>query len=462
MAQLTANGLQIEYDTFGDPDADPILLIMGLGTQMIAWPPAFCNALAEAGHFVVRFDNRDVGLSDKLDGIKAPGPIRFLLNRIFGLALRAPYTLDDMAADAVGVLDGLEIPAAHVVGASMGGMIAQIVAASHASRVKTLTSIMSSSGDPDLPGARREITKHLFSNRPKSNETDDLVEYLLQSFHLLMSPEYPRTDGELRPLIIENLERSHYPEGFKRQLAAIVADGSRVERLSTIEAPTLVIHGKEDPLIPVECGFSTALHVRGAKLELIDGMGHDLPPLLLAPIASMIIEHVSSRGRRRSVERDGDWLEGVLRPEVRFEIIEHGGETYLAGVRLRDEILQNPEGVVTTEQDMTAERALIHVAGFVGAELCATCVLVSEGEAVRMKRVAVAPTFQSRGVGTAMLRFCEQRARTMGAGELYARARHTAVRFYEKAGYSAEGDYFDEVGIPHIIVRRKLGETVAR
>ncbi|KPK16645.1 MAG: hypothetical protein AMJ62_04680 [Myxococcales bacterium SG8_38] len=293
MAQLKANGLDIEYDTFGDPRGDPMLLIMGLGTQMVAWPPAFCDALAEAGHFVVRFDNRDVGLSTKLDGVKAPGALRFLLHRMFGLPLRAPYTLEDMAADAVGVLDALDIGAAHVVGASMGGMIAQIMAASHPVRVKTLTSIMASSGDPDLPGARPEIRKHLFSARPKSNGREDLIAYVLESFRLLMSPEYPRTDEELRPLIDESLERSHYPEGFKRQLAAIVADGSRAERLSAVEAPTLVIHGKEDPLIPVDGGFRTALHIRGARLELIDGMGHDLPPSLLAPIASMITRHAA-------------------------------------------------------------------------------------------------------------------------------------------------------------------------
>jgi pimeloyl-ACP methyl ester carboxylesterase len=292
VAQLRANGLDIEYDTFGDSDADPLLLIMGLGTQMIAWPPDFCNALAEDGRFVVRFDNRDVGLSTKFDGVSAPRPIRFLLNRIFGLPLRAPYILDDMAADAIGVLDALGLERAHVVGASMGGMIAQIMAASYPSRVKTLTPIMSSSGDPDLPTARREVRKQ-FSRRPKSNERGDLIAHLLKSFRLITSPGYPRTDEELKALIVESMERSFYPEGVIRQVAAIVADGSRVERLSTIDAPTIIIHGKEDPLIPVDCGFSTALHVRCAKLELIDGMGHDLPPPLLAPIASMIIRHIS-------------------------------------------------------------------------------------------------------------------------------------------------------------------------
>jgi pimeloyl-ACP methyl ester carboxylesterase len=264
MAQVRANGLDIEYDTFGDSDAEPILLIMGLGSQMIAWPRDFCRALAEGGHFVVRFDNRDVGLSTKFDGVKAPGPIRFLLNRILGLPLRAPYTLDDMTADAVDTLDALGLAPAHVVGASMGGMIAQIMAASHPSRVKTLTSIMSSSGDPDLPTARREVTKQL-SRRPKSTDRNDLVAHLAESFRVILSPGYPRTDEELKALIVESLDRSFYPEGLARQVAAIVADGSRVERLSTIDARTLVIHGKEDPLVPVECGFSTALHIRGAS-----------------------------------------------------------------------------------------------------------------------------------------------------------------------------------------------------
>jgi pimeloyl-ACP methyl ester carboxylesterase len=198
-----------------------------------------------------------------------------------------------MAADAIGVLDALGLEAAHVLGASMGGMIAQIMAASYPSRVRSLTSIMSSSGDPDLPTARREVTKQL-SRRPKSSERDDLIAHLLESFRLITSPGYPRTDDELRALIVESMERSFNPEGITRQVAAIVADGSRVERLSTIDAPTLIIHGKEDPLIPVECGFSTALHIRGAKLELFDGMGHDLPPPLVARIASVIIRHITS------------------------------------------------------------------------------------------------------------------------------------------------------------------------
>jgi pimeloyl-ACP methyl ester carboxylesterase len=179
-------------------------------------------------------------------------------------------------------------------------MIAQIMAASHPSRVKTLTSIMSSSGDPDLPRARREVTKQL-ARRPRSTDRDDLVPHVVESLRVILSPGYPRPDEELRALVVESLDRSFYPEGLARQLAAVVTDGSRVERLSTIDAPTLVIHGKEDPLVPVVCGFSTALHIRGAKLELIDGMGHDLPTPLLAPIASMILRHIIESKARVAV-----------------------------------------------------------------------------------------------------------------------------------------------------------------
>lgn len=292
MAQVRANGLDIEYDTFGDPAATPILLIMGLGTQMIAWPRELCRALADGGYFVIRFDNRDVGLSTKLVELKAPGPVRFLLNRVFGVPLRPPYSLGDMAADAVGVLDALGLGAAHVVGASMGGMIAQIMAASHPGRVRTLTSLMSSSGDPDLPKAKREVMRQL-SRRPKSTEREALVAHLVESYRVVLSPGYPRTNEELRALVVESLERGFFPEGTVRQAAAIVSDGSRVKRLARIDAPTLVIHGKRDPLIPPECGFSTALHIQGAKLELIDGMGHDLPPALMGPLATMILDHIS-------------------------------------------------------------------------------------------------------------------------------------------------------------------------
>lgn len=298
MAQLQVNGLKIEYDTFGATSADPLLLIMGLGTQMTAWSADFCNALAGHGHYVVRFDNRDIGLSTKFDGAKAPGRLRYLMNHIFHTGLNAPYSLNDMASDAAGVLDALDIESAHIVGASMGGMIAQLLTAGHPSRVKTLTSIMSSSGDPKLPSARAEIVKHLVTNRPKSPDPAIMLEHTIRTVQLISSPGYPRSDEDWRELISASLARSFYPQGFTRQMAAIIADGSRVQRLKTIDKPTLVIHGSDDPLVPVECGVDTARHIKGAKLEILEGMGHDLPPQLVETITSLIARHARGAARQ--------------------------------------------------------------------------------------------------------------------------------------------------------------------
>jgi pimeloyl-ACP methyl ester carboxylesterase len=294
MSRIQVNGLQIEHDTFGDESRDPVLLIMGLGTQMIGWSSEFCESLAAHGHYVIRFDNRDVGLSAKFDGVRAPGRLRYVLHRIFGLPLGAPYSLEDMASDAACVLDALGITAAHVVGASMGGMIAQLMSVRYPQRVKTLTSIMSTSGAAGLPRARDDIMQHVFVNRPDTGDIDAMLEHMLKTMHLISSPAFPRSESEWRELLSEILRRSFYPQGFRRQLAAIVEDGSRVERLRTIDKPTLVIHGSEDPLIPVECGIDTARHIEGARLEIIEGMGHDLPPPLVGRLTRLIAEHASS------------------------------------------------------------------------------------------------------------------------------------------------------------------------
>lgn len=291
MTQLQSNGLQIEYDTFGDADADPLLLIMGLGTQMTAWSPDFCDRLADRGHFVIRFDNRDVGLSTKLDNAPSPTLLRYAMNHFLGTGVTSPYTLTDMASDAIGVLDALQIDTAHIVGASMGGMIAQLIAVTHPQRVRSLTSVMSSSGDPKLPQARPEIFRHLFTGRPTTSNPKRMLDYSVRTMKLISSPDYPRSDKEWREIITASTMRSFYPQGFARHVAAIVADGSRVGRLKQITAPTLVIHGKADRLIPVECGVDTARHIHGAQLELIDGMGHDLPPQLVEKLTSLIASH---------------------------------------------------------------------------------------------------------------------------------------------------------------------------
>jgi pimeloyl-ACP methyl ester carboxylesterase len=294
MAQLGVNGLQIEYDTFGDARADPMLLIMGLGTQMTAWSTDFCNALAAYDHYVIRFDNRDIGLSTKFDNTKAPSRLRYVMHHLFRTPLRAPYSLGDMADDAAGVLTALGLESAHIVGASMGGMIAQLLTVRHPQRVRTLTSIMSTSGDPALPRARPDVVKHVFTSRPNTGDKDAMLRHLTRSAQLISSPGFPRSDEEWRELISASLQRSFYPMGFVRQMAAIVADGSRVERLKTIDKPTLVIHGSEDPLVPVECGIDTAKHINGASLEIIEGMGHDLPPQLVDKLTAMIAAHAKN------------------------------------------------------------------------------------------------------------------------------------------------------------------------
>lgn len=298
MAQLKVNGLEIEYDTFGTANADPLLLIMGLGTQMTAWSPDFCNALAGHGHYVVRFDNRDIGLSTKFHDVKAPGRLRYVINHIFRTGLNVPYSLNDMATDAAGVLDALGIESAHVVGASMGGMIAQLLTVGHPECVKSLTSIMSTSGNPKLPAARPDVVKHIFANRPRTSDPAVMLEHMIRTVKMISSPGYPRSDDEWREQLSASLTRSYYPQGFMRQMAAIVDDGSRVQRLKTIRKPTLVIHGSDDPLVPVECGIDTARHIKGAKLEILDGMGHDLPPLLVDRITSLIARHTRSSAQQ--------------------------------------------------------------------------------------------------------------------------------------------------------------------
>ncbi len=293
MAQLQSNGLTIEYDTFGDRGADPVLLIMGLGMQMTAWSPDFCETLADHGHYVVRFDNRDIGLSTKFDGVRAPGRLRYLVHHLFHTRLGAPYSLSDMAADAAGVLDALDIDAAHVVGVSMGGMIAQLLTVGYPGRVKSLTSLMSTSGKPGLPRAQPELVKHMFTGRPKGNDPAVMLDHTVATLMMLGSPGYPRSEQEWRELISASIKRSFYPQGFIRQLGAFIAFGSRVMRLRCINTPTLLFQGREDPLVPVECGIDTARQISGSRLEIIEGMGHDIPPPLVTTLTGLIADHAA-------------------------------------------------------------------------------------------------------------------------------------------------------------------------
>ena len=286
-----ANGQKIFYDERGSTDAPAILLVMGLGTQMIAWSDPFCDALAAGGYRVVRFDNRDVGLSSKLDGVRVPNIKLAFLRAVLGFKVRAPYTLDDMAADAVGLMDTLRLKDAHIVGASMGGMIAQIIASKYPTRTRSLVSIMSSSGDRKLPQATRDAQKALFAKRPPISDRDAVIAHMMNVYRVIGSPGFPMSDDVLRPRMEASLARSYYPEGIGRQMLAILADGSRVSRLKSIRVPTLVIHGKDDPLVPVAGGEHTAANIPGAKLEIVPGMGHDLPPGLVAKLSGLILDH---------------------------------------------------------------------------------------------------------------------------------------------------------------------------
>lgn len=295
MPQITANGITLEYDEHGDKDAPPLLLVMGLGAQMVLWPQALVDALVERGFRVIRYDNRDIGLSHKFDGVKAPGILKMLIFSKFGLPIRSPYSLGDMAADGAGLLDALGIGKAHIVGASMGGMITQHFGFSHPDKVLSLTSIMSTTGHRKLPQATPKAMKAL-TKRPKSRDEASLIEHGMNLWQAIGSPGYPRDKDVLREEITAMVRRSTYQEGMPRQLSAIVADGCRRERCATITAPTLVIHGEGDPLVPLAGGEDTAAHIPGAKLKTFPGMGHDLPPELILPMADAIAEHAKAAG----------------------------------------------------------------------------------------------------------------------------------------------------------------------
>ncbi|MGE0668797.1 MAG: alpha/beta hydrolase [Sphingomonadales bacterium] len=293
MPQITANGLSIEYDERGDPDHPAMLLIMGLGAQMLLWPDMFCDMLAEQGFRVIRFDNRDIGLSHKFDGAAVPEVKEIIAGLMAGKPLPVPYLLQDMAADAVGVLDALGIGEAHVVGASMGGMIAQLVAIHHPERVISLTSIMSTSGRYGLPPGKPEAMEKLLM-RPAGMDRKSIVDHSVMLAGVVGSPAYPVAEEHLRAFAEKAYDRSFYPEGMPRQYAAILSSGSRDALLPGIQAPTLVIHGSEDPLLPVEHAHDTARLIPGAALEVIEGMGHNLPPQLNLRLTSLIGRHAAA------------------------------------------------------------------------------------------------------------------------------------------------------------------------
>ncbi len=291
MPQITANGISIEYETHGNPSDPPLLLVMGLGAQLTLWPIELVEALVGHGYYVIRHDNRDIGLSEKFGHAGIPNFRKVALLRMFGIRTKLPYRLSDMAADAAGLLDALGIDSAHVVGGSMGGMIAQLMAIEHAPRVRTLTSIFSTTGNPRLPRPKPEAMKALLDRAPANATLDDVIPIGIRVARAIGSPAYPTPEDRLRERIARDFHRSFYPEGPARQIAAIMDDGDRRRRLRKVTAPTLVIHGTDDPLVPVEGGRDTARAIPGAKLHEIPGMGHDLPLELVDEIAAAIAAH---------------------------------------------------------------------------------------------------------------------------------------------------------------------------
>ncbi len=282
---LQSNGLRIAYESFGSVERPTIVLVAGLYNQLVRWPLAFCQLLVEQGFRVIRFDNRDIGLSDKMDGVKAPSFFRLLLKTRLGIPVSAPYNLDDMAADTVGILDALNIPAAHFVGMSMGGMISQIVAGRYPDRVLSLTSIMSTSGVRGKGEPSMKVRLKMVQPGSKDKTPLDIA---VDIWKMLDSPAWPMDEDEIRALVIAEHQRSSNPPGYLRQIAAIQTTPNRVALLRSIKVPTLVIHGNQDVLVPVSGGIDTANHIPGAELVRYEGMGHTLPRALLGEFAQLI------------------------------------------------------------------------------------------------------------------------------------------------------------------------------
>ena len=287
MAKVKANGIEIEYETAGNKSDPALLLVMGLGAQLTIWPNSLFEGLAQKGFYVIRFDNRDTGLSTDFStwGLAdIPGALKAAMK---GEKVKAPYLLDDMAADAVGLLDALGIDKAHMVGASMGGMIVQIVAAKYPQRTRSMVSIYSTSGRRGLPPGKPEALAMLTS-QPEGPSREQRVAHGMKLRRIIGSPKYPTPEAELRAFVEKNVDRRWYPEGSARQYLSIIASGDRVELLKRIKAPTLVLHGEEDPLLPVECGRDVARLIPGAQIQTYPGWGHDFPPGMIPTLIDRI------------------------------------------------------------------------------------------------------------------------------------------------------------------------------
>jgi pimeloyl-ACP methyl ester carboxylesterase len=290
MARTRANGLEIEYETFGGKSDPAVLLIMGYAAQMTMWPVPFCQGLAARGFLVIRFDNRDAGLSSHLSHLGVPNVAEAMIRGLAGQKVNAPYSLEDMAADSVGLLDALEISTAHIVGASMGGMIAQIIAINYPQRTRSLVSIMSTTGRRDLPTGRPEVMAVL-NMPPASGSREDRMAQGRAIWAAIGSPGYRPSEAELQEVLAREVDHAPYdPEAPARQLVATLASQPRGEALRHLSVPALVVHGAEDPLLPLDCGRDTAAAIPGSELVIIPGVGHDLP----GGLVPMLVQHIGN------------------------------------------------------------------------------------------------------------------------------------------------------------------------
>lgn len=288
MPKVNVNEIEIEYETFGNPESKPILLIAGLGSQLIAWSEEICKMFVDKDFFVIRYDNRDVGLSTKFEEAGIPNMMEIATAYNQGEKPKVPYTLEDLADDAVGLLSALNIKKAHICGASMGGMIAQIIAYRHPYRILTLTVIMSTTGNPLLPQGKPEVIAAFFA--PVPSDRKSYIEEMVKRDSLIYGNfEYDVSKG--REYRTKEFDRNYYPEGIARQMAAMAVPGNIQPFISAIKAPTLVIHGKEDPFNSIEAGKEIASNITGAELILVEGMGHSFPRDILEKLINAIVNH---------------------------------------------------------------------------------------------------------------------------------------------------------------------------
>jgi len=285
--------VELVYETIGDSADAPMLLVMGLGMQLIHWDRGLCELLAERGFHVIRFDNRDAGLSTKIRG-----PVPNVMRLMAGLPTRVPYLLDDMAGDALGLLDHLGIERAHVVGTSMGGMIAQTMAIQRPERVLSLASMLSTTGDRRVGTPKLRVWSLMMRRAPQ--ERDAYIDYFTRVFRMIGSPAYRRDENRLRELAAATYDRCHYPAGTARQLGAIMASGSRTAALRRLDVPTVVIHGESDPLVPLRAGVATARAIPNAELIAIPGMGHDMPEQLWPTFVDAIAKNADRAAARQA------------------------------------------------------------------------------------------------------------------------------------------------------------------